>query len=197
MQGFVLMRCVMHVRPGPDPVWSNRCVCILGLFQRLDTMVWPMSRPMPWGATTNSLHGPGHGHQYVSWSLPLGAVSVLRYTLVACDLRSSVFFSSCVAQVFLLHLHMHAVRRRAIKQESCRVTAHGYWHGNVIDASVYVTSRPDFVRQSVFNLWQQAVSIWPANMVACLLHDVRMLNEASAGSLSDDPSLLLLGARHL
>lgn len=54
---------------------------------------------------------------------------------------------------------------------------------------MYVTGRPDFVRQSVINLWQQAhahatrrelqvVSIWPANMVACLLHDVKMLNEA-------------------
>jgi hypothetical protein len=76
VHGFVLMRCVMHVWPVSDPVWSNRCMCILGLFQRLDTMVWPMSRPMPWGATMNSLHGPGHGHQYVSWSLPLGAVSL-------------------------------------------------------------------------------------------------------------------------
>jgi hypothetical protein len=121
--------------------------------------------------------------------------SVLRYTWVACDLRSSVFFSQLRGSGILV---AHACRRQAPRHQARVVSRHGT---RILTWKCHrrfgVRYRPDFVRQSVFNLWQQAVSIWPANMVACLLHDVRMLNEASAGSLSDDPSLLLLGARHL
>lgn len=110
---FDAVRHACAARPGPDPVWSNRCMCILGLFQGLDTMAWPMSRPMPWGATTNSLHGPGH--QYVSWSLPLGGSQscVTPGLLATCDRACFFQLRGSGILVALAHACRQAPRHQA------------------------------------------------------------------------------------
>lgn len=72
-------------------------------------------RVLPWAR--------GPGRQYctnVTWSLQLGS-------LLRCPGLLATVFSSCVAQIFLLHMHavLPSVRRRHCHRELCCVTAHG------------------------------------------------------------------------
>lgn len=108
--------------------------------------------PWGWGATTNSLHGPGH--QYVSWSLPLGGSQscVTPGLLATCD--RACFFQLRGSGILVALAH---ACRQAPRHQARVVSRHGT---RILTWKCHrrfgVRYRPDFVRQSVINLWQQA-----------------------------------------